>query len=550
MIADLPPSTIEDWNPLHEGAPTDSHWTTTNVGEAMPGVLTPLSWSMWRPVGKALPELAHAVGAIDDGERRRLTDPAHQPMRIFYGRAAFQVEFFAMLGDRLPGTTGPEAARSLLGRIPEDLTYQPTKRRYPAVALRFPATFLKAPRQVAAATAATAGWYQAGIAAVPELDRRDATSLLVEAQQRLVKLVTLQTIAVVAGLQPVHDALDKLVTKTGIGDVATLSGGSGAEMVGLVGDLWRVSRNDLDLDTVVREHGFHGPLEGELSSRVWREDHTPLERLVSDYAGRPAQDDPHERERRRRAGAAELRPQLLAALPAAQRPTARAILALAARRLPLRGVVKASLLQAFDVARAAARRIGTHLAQDGTLAEPDDVFYLTVDELTGQLPSDAPDLIGRRRERREYYRRIDIPSDWRGTPEPSARTEDDAEVVESLTGIGVSAGMTEGIARVVTDPSEDIEPDGVLVASTTDPSWSSLMFVSKALVVDIGGALSHAAVVARELGVPCVVNTRVGTRVLRSGDLVRVDGKAGTVEVLKRAAQPTPEPKEVAGAGQ
>jgi pyruvate,water dikinase len=62
------------------------------------------------------------------------------------------------------------------------------------------------------------------------------------------------------------------------------------------------------------------------------------------------------------------------------------------------------------------------------------------------------------------------------------------------------------------------------------------MFVSAALVVDIGGALSHAAVVARELGIPCVVNTRTGTSVLRTGDRVRVDGKAGTVEVLERAS--------------
>jgi phosphoenolpyruvate synthase/pyruvate phosphate dikinase len=75
----------------------------------------------------------------------------------------------------------------------------------------------------------------------------------------------------------------------------------------------------------------------------------------------------------------------------------------------------------------------------------------------------------------------------------------------------------------------------VLVSSTTDPSWSSIMFISSALVVDIGGPLSHAAVVARELGVPCVVNTRDGTERLQTGDRVRVDGGTGTVEILQRA---------------
>ena len=78
----------------------------------------------------------------------------------------------------------------------------------------------------------------------------------------------------------------------------------------------------------------------------------------------------------------------------------------------------------------------------------------------------------------------------------------------------------------------------ILVSPFTDPGWASIMFISSALVVDIGGAMSHAAVAARELGVPCVVNTRTGTRSIRTGDRVRVDGKTGRVEVLERAAAP------------
>ena len=105
-----------------------------------------------------------------------------------------------------------------------------------------------------------------------------------------------------------------------------------------------------------------------------------------------------------------------------------------------------------------------------------------------------------------------------------------------LTGIGAGSGIVEGPVRIVHDPAVvEVEPGEVLVAPTTDPSWASIMFVSSALVVDIGSVLSHAAVVARELGLPCVVNTGNGTRVLRNGDLVRVDGSAGTVQLLKRA---------------
>ena len=108
-----------------------------------------------------------------------------------------------------------------------------------------------------------------------------------------------------------------------------------------------------------------------------------------------------------------------------------------------------------------------------------------------------------------------------------------AQTGDEITGLAVSPGVVEGRARVVLDAAtSELEPGEVLVCETTDPSWASLFLVASALVIDIGGALSHGAIVARELGVPCVINTRVGTAVLRTGDRLRVDGDAGRVEVL------------------
>jgi pyruvate,water dikinase len=96
--------------------------------------------------------------------------------------------------------------------------------------------------------------------------------------------------------------------------------------------------------------------------------------------------------------------------------------------------------------------------------------------------------------------------------------------------------VVEGRARVVLDAAaSELEPGEILVCETTDPSWASLFLVASALVIDIGGALSHGAIVARELGVPCVINTKVGTRRLRTGDHLRVDGNAGLVTVLPAA---------------
>jgi rifampicin phosphotransferase len=104
-----------------------------------------------------------------------------------------------------------------------------------------------------------------------------------------------------------------------------------------------------------------------------------------------------------------------------------------------------------------------------------------------------------------------------------------------IEGLGVSPGLAEGLARVILGPEgiPDIEPGEVLVCPTTDPSWAPAMLLAAGLVIDIGGALSHGAIVARELGVPCVINTGTGTTTLRTGDHLKVDGTTGRVEFTR-----------------
>ena len=168
------------------------------------------------------------------------------------------------------------------------------------------------------------------------------------------------------------------------------------------------------------------------------------------------------------------------------------------------------------------------------------MFLLSAEEL--QSPPAGPRLAeivaGRRATRAEYQSLELTSSEWHRLPETARAQASDDPVGERpapVTGTGVSAGVVEGFVRIVSDPSfAGVEPDEVLVAPVTDPSWSSIMFISSALVVDVGGMLSHAAVVARELRIPCVVGTGNGTRTPRTGDWVRVDGTAGTVEVLAR----------------
>jgi pyruvate,water dikinase len=99
-----------------------------------------------------------------------------------------------------------------------------------------------------------------------------------------------------------------------------------------------------------------------------------------------------------------------------------------------------------------------------------------------------------------------------------------------------------GLARVVTDPADaHIEEGEILVAHDTDPGWASMMFLSCGLVADIGGIMSHTAVVARELGIPCIVNTKHASKSLKTGDKIMIDGASGTIEILERATVATNE---------
>ena len=134
-----------------------------------------------------------------------------------------------------------------------------------------------------------------------------------------------------------------------------------------------------------------------------------------------------------------------------------------------------------------------------------------------------------------------LPGTWQGQPEEVQLGGDGngRPTDGSVRGIGASSGVAEQVVYVMRDPAEADQLKGgeVLVASTTDPSWAPAMYLSSALVVDIGGLMSHAAIVARELGVPCVMGTKNGTSLLRSGDTVRVDGKSGEVLILSRVGE-------------
>ena len=132
-------------------------------------------------------------------------------------------------------------------------------------------------------------------------------------------------------------------------------------------------------------------------------------------------------------------------------------------------------------------------------------------------------------ERNRYVR---LPERFTGRPTPLPMKA--AAAQDMLTGTPVSPGQVTGRARVIRDPRFDgpMQPGEILVAPVTDASWTPLFALASGLVVDMGSALSHGSTVAREYGLPAVVNVRSGTTTIRTGDLIAVDGTKGTVTRL------------------
>ena len=528
-------------DPPHMESGPDTPWTMTNVAEAMPGVQTVLGWTFWRDAcERAVRENFRRLGALRRGELAVPESPDDRFSAVFYGRAAGNVRLFREMGDRLPGTSGDAVEEQLFGVKRSATASSPRWERYPVVAAKMPVAAVRSARRIKALRAETDRWWRSTVEA-PPATLAAASALLREASRRFEEIMGWHCLVTMLG-QGLYEQVTKLAVGAGLTDQALdlVSGYGATEEVCILEDLWALSQGQLTEALFLSRHGYHGPDEGELSGRTWREDSSPLRSLIAAYAGLSADRRPAAIEASRQARRLEAVAKLMAALPASRWAVARLLLAASGRYLPLREVGKAAFLQTIDAARLAARVAGRLLAADGVITDPEDVFHITLDELSADgVPPAA--VINERRGARERYLAIELPGAWVGTPivtdaaevqPPIPGHEGDGEGDGRITGIGASSGLAEGVARVVTDSvvSDDFEVGDVLVCHTTDPGWASIMFLAGALVVDVGGPMSHAAIVARELGVPCVVNTGDGTRRVRSGERLRVDGTAGLVE--------------------
>ena len=302
------------------------------------------------------------------------------------------------------------------------------------------------------------------------------------------------------------------------------------------------------LELFLARYGDRGAGEIDISRPRWRDDPGLLLRVIA--GGATAEAGAHRRQHDRQVAAGDAAAAHLVA--AARRGTLGAARAWWVRRLArvarsglgLREHPKFMVIRILGVVHAEVRAGGALLASRGQLERPDDVWHLGFAELAAAL--DDPD----REVKTEVVRRVEelrrnqrfkppivISSDGE-TPVPQPRTDLPAN---ALAGTGASAGTVEGVARVVLDPAREVLRAGeILVARFTDPGWTPLFVHAAGVVTEVGGMMTHGAVVAREYGIPAVVSVAGAIERIRTGQRIRVDGSRGVVEILDGAALDNP----------
>lgn len=270
--------------------------------------------------------------------------------------------------------------------------------------------------------------------------------------------------------------------------------------------------------------GHRGPAEVEMLSSTYADDPELLLQMVAKSLNASTMPEPRH-----------------LPIPVQARPVA----ALAVRQLRDREARRDKMVRAIWVLRRLLREYGRRLADSGTFNTADDVFYLLVDELEA-LPANASDVAARRRSERDRLATVSPPAVFSGSWQAGSTLATVLTAGETLRGLGVCGGRVRGRVRIVRPETiDELEPGEVLVAEVTDVGYTAAFSYAAAVVTELGGPMSHAAVVAREFGFPCVVDAQGATRRLAPGALVEVDGSSGEVRVIELAADTTtPQPAD------
>ncbi|GAB6029207.1 hypothetical protein CHUAL_004978 [Chamberlinius hualienensis] len=202
---------------------------------------------------------------------------------------------------------------------------------------------------------------------------------------------------------------------------------------------------------------------------------------------------------------------------------------------------KSMVIKYFDAVRLAYRHLAKLMVKEGYFLDENLIFFLTYEEIHQLITTRSPKLLRRAKQRQKWFSymdKLDFPEMITGLPKPINRANENisaADVEAIIKGVPVSHGVIEAKARVVTSfhSVNTIQPGEILITHATDIGWSPYFPMLAGVVTEIGGLISHGAVVAREFGLPCIVGVDNATKLFQSGDLVRLNATEGTIMKLK-----------------
>jgi pyruvate,water dikinase len=560
-------------------------WSNWNVRETMPGPLSPLTWSLWRDV--ILPTATHHLFGVrrDSPEARLLFGLDLVAGRPYFNVSAvlapplFGGQLLRVIGAmdsraaaslrqlrdagvlrprRLPGYGPARAARALLASLRGVGRLRVALRPRVALATLFEDAARIAGRPPLADLSDHQLLEELRLIARPEC-RRLLFGLQMEAMA--IGVYTLARCAFArhgraaqllgAGIPAnpttrISLAIDELVTLArplaGVLGEPLTTGETLARAARVPGGEAFLAR----LEHFLADYGHRGPSEFDLGAARWSEQPAMILDLVRLGLASPPDDTVGRRIAALAVERSAAIERAIAAEPRWKRPLLRLLPRLVELYMPLREAPKHCGLVVFQRMRQAALELGRRLARGGVLAEAEDAFLLELAELERLAARCAPSetLAGSIAERRGRLAR------WNDERPPDILRSDGVPVGEPsappaghgvLTGTAVSAGTGCGPVRILTTPDARlVSPGDVLVMEFADPGWTPLFPHAAAVVMEIGGLMCHAAVVAREMGVPAVFGVAGATRRLVDGQRVVVDGAAGTVRPVDDEDQRAP----------
>ena len=351
------------------------------------------------------------------------------------------------------------------------------------------------------------------------------------------------TLLAAFSLQRLENVLKKCMDENEAKGLASrlISGESGNLTVETNDKLWQVANEEMSLNDFLKDYGHRAVGEFELAEPRWREDSTYLEQIIESYAQQnPKHTDTsetniqhfkrqHFKRQREQRETAQIELNTLLETHKKLKKQIEIELDYTRRYMPFRETAKFYLMLGYEQIRRTLVELDNRYKLEG------DIFYLLPDELEGLIEGERyNDLIIERRELRKKLIQIPLPDVIFSDALNRIGQHEQIDVSETFIGLGVSAGEAKGIARVLVSPS-DIKPtdkDYILVCPSTDPAWTPLFLKAAGLVMERGGMLSHGAVVAREYGVPAVVNIADATRSIVDGQILHVNGNHGTVSTV------------------